>query len=176
MKGCCRWRCTILIRVRSSTVNITWMSHNRSPITYAWRADARAAGWFIHRDGRDRWAWSSYSCEQACRWCVMYMQRINRSWMNLAWLASQWLWRSFTTPTYKINKLKEKHLQNEGIVLPMPWLLSEFGNVSAASNMIAFPARAAEPEASGSHPDRRFRSRYLLRRAGGGTRRLISAC
>jgi 3-oxoacyl-[acyl-carrier-protein] synthase III len=39
---------------------------------------------------------------------------------------------------YKINKLKEKHLQNEGIHLPMPWLLSEFGNVSAASNMIAF--------------------------------------
>jgi 3-oxoacyl-[acyl-carrier-protein] synthase III len=39
---------------------------------------------------------------------------------------------------YKINKLKEKHLQNEGIVMPMPWLLSEFGNVSAASNMIAF--------------------------------------
>jgi 3-oxoacyl-[acyl-carrier-protein] synthase III len=39
---------------------------------------------------------------------------------------------------YKINKLKEKHLQKEGIELPMPWLLSEFGNVSAASNMIAF--------------------------------------
>jgi 3-oxoacyl-[acyl-carrier-protein] synthase III len=39
---------------------------------------------------------------------------------------------------YKINKLKEKQLQGEGIVLPMPWLLSEFGNVSAASNMIAF--------------------------------------
>ena len=39
---------------------------------------------------------------------------------------------------YKINKLKEKHLQNEGSVLPMPWLLSDFGNVSAASNMIAF--------------------------------------
>ncbi|HQU35742.1 MAG TPA: 3-oxoacyl-[acyl-carrier-protein] synthase III C-terminal domain-containing protein [Anaerolineales bacterium] len=39
---------------------------------------------------------------------------------------------------YKINKLKEKHLQNDGIVLPMPWLLSDFGNVSAASNMIAF--------------------------------------
>jgi len=39
---------------------------------------------------------------------------------------------------YKINKLKEKHLQKLGIVLPMPWLLSEFGNVSAASNMIAF--------------------------------------
>jgi 3-oxoacyl-[acyl-carrier-protein] synthase III len=39
---------------------------------------------------------------------------------------------------YKINKLKEKHLQGVGIVLPMPWLLSDFGNVSAASNMIAF--------------------------------------
>ena len=39
---------------------------------------------------------------------------------------------------YKINKLKEKQLQNEGIILNMPWLLSEFGNVSAASNMIAF--------------------------------------
>jgi 3-oxoacyl-[acyl-carrier-protein] synthase III len=39
---------------------------------------------------------------------------------------------------YKINKLKEKHLQNEGIVMPMPWLVTEFGNVSAASNMIAF--------------------------------------
>jgi len=39
---------------------------------------------------------------------------------------------------FKINKLKEKHLQSEGIVLPMPWLLTEFGNVSAASNMIAF--------------------------------------
>jgi 3-oxoacyl-[acyl-carrier-protein] synthase III len=38
----------------------------------------------------------------------------------------------------KINKLKEKHLNNEGITLPMPWLLTEFGNVSAASNMIAF--------------------------------------
>lgn len=38
----------------------------------------------------------------------------------------------------KINRLKEKHLQTEGIQLPMPWLLSEFGNVSAASNMIAF--------------------------------------
>lgn len=39
---------------------------------------------------------------------------------------------------YKINQLKAKHLQREGINLPMPWLLSEFGNVSAASNMIAF--------------------------------------
>ncbi|MGE5072570.1 MAG: 3-oxoacyl-[acyl-carrier-protein] synthase III C-terminal domain-containing protein [Anaerolineae bacterium] len=39
---------------------------------------------------------------------------------------------------YKINKLKEKHLQNEGIVLPMPWVVSDFGNVSAASVMIAF--------------------------------------
>jgi 3-oxoacyl-[acyl-carrier-protein] synthase III len=38
----------------------------------------------------------------------------------------------------KINQLKDKHLQREGINVPMPWLLSEFGNVSAASNMIAF--------------------------------------
>jgi 3-oxoacyl-[acyl-carrier-protein] synthase III len=39
---------------------------------------------------------------------------------------------------YKINKLKEKHLANLGISFPMPWLVSDFGNVSAASNMIAF--------------------------------------
>jgi 3-oxoacyl-[acyl-carrier-protein] synthase III len=39
---------------------------------------------------------------------------------------------------YKINKLKEKQLASLGIKFPMPWLLSEFGNVSAASNMIAF--------------------------------------
>jgi len=39
---------------------------------------------------------------------------------------------------YKINALIEKHLGREGIRFPMPWLLSEFGNVSAASNMIAF--------------------------------------
>lgn len=38
----------------------------------------------------------------------------------------------------KINALKAKHLENEGIQLSMPWILSEFGNVSAASNMIAF--------------------------------------
>lgn len=39
---------------------------------------------------------------------------------------------------YKINKLKQKQLLGDGINLSMPWLLSEFGNVSAASNMIAF--------------------------------------
>jgi len=39
---------------------------------------------------------------------------------------------------YKINQLIEKNLQREGIRIPMPWLLREFGNVSAASNMIAF--------------------------------------
>jgi len=39
---------------------------------------------------------------------------------------------------YKINLLIAKHLSKEGIKLPMPWLLSEFGNVSAASNIIAF--------------------------------------
>jgi 3-oxoacyl-[acyl-carrier-protein] synthase III len=39
---------------------------------------------------------------------------------------------------YKINKLKEKNLAREGIHINMPWVLSEFGNVSAASPMIAF--------------------------------------
>ena len=39
---------------------------------------------------------------------------------------------------YKINRLKEKHLAKLGISFPMPWLISDFGNVSAASNMIAF--------------------------------------
>jgi 3-oxoacyl-[acyl-carrier-protein] synthase III len=38
----------------------------------------------------------------------------------------------------KINRLKAKRLRDSGINLPMPWVLSEFGNVSAASNMIAF--------------------------------------
>lgn len=39
---------------------------------------------------------------------------------------------------YKINQLKEKNLLKEGINIPMPWLVKDFGNVSAASNMIAF--------------------------------------
>jgi len=39
---------------------------------------------------------------------------------------------------YKINALKGKHLNKLGINFPMPWLVSDFGNVSAASNMIAF--------------------------------------
>jgi 3-oxoacyl-[acyl-carrier-protein] synthase III len=39
---------------------------------------------------------------------------------------------------FKINQLLEKNLLKEGIHIPMPWLLREFGNVSAASNMIAF--------------------------------------
>jgi hypothetical protein len=39
---------------------------------------------------------------------------------------------------YKINQLLEKQLHKAGVYVPMPWLLSEFGNVSAASNMIAF--------------------------------------
>ena len=38
----------------------------------------------------------------------------------------------------KINQLVEKTLHREGVPLSMPWLLNEFGNVSAASNMIAF--------------------------------------
>jgi 3-oxoacyl-[acyl-carrier-protein] synthase III len=39
---------------------------------------------------------------------------------------------------YKINLLKAKQLLKEGIEYPMPWLLNDFGNVSAASCMIAF--------------------------------------
>jgi 3-oxoacyl-[acyl-carrier-protein] synthase III len=43
----------------------------------------------------------------------------------------------------KINQLIDKHLRKEGICIPMPWLLNEFGNVSAASNMIAFLRKLA---------------------------------
>jgi 3-oxoacyl-[acyl-carrier-protein] synthase III len=39
---------------------------------------------------------------------------------------------------YKINLLKAKQLLKEGINVPMPWLLHDFGNVSAASCAIAF--------------------------------------
>jgi 3-oxoacyl-[acyl-carrier-protein] synthase III len=39
---------------------------------------------------------------------------------------------------YKINLLKAKQLMKNGVELPMPWLLNDFGNVSAASCMIAF--------------------------------------
>ena len=39
---------------------------------------------------------------------------------------------------FKINSLKAKRLKDKGINIQMPWMLSEFGNVSAASNMIAF--------------------------------------
>lgn len=39
---------------------------------------------------------------------------------------------------YKINMLKGKQLLKAGIEYPMPWLLNDFGNVSAASCMIAF--------------------------------------
>lgn len=42
---------------------------------------------------------------------------------------------------YKINQLKARQLQKEGISFPMPWLLTDFGNVSAASAMIAFCRR-----------------------------------
>jgi 3-oxoacyl-[acyl-carrier-protein] synthase III len=34
--------------------------------------------------------------------------------------------------------LKHKNLSKIGIDLPMPWVIKDFGNVSAASNMIAF--------------------------------------
>lgn len=39
---------------------------------------------------------------------------------------------------YKINLLKAKQLLKNGVQLQMPWLLNDFGNVSAASCMIAF--------------------------------------
>lgn len=45
---------------------------------------------------------------------------------------------------YKINALKAKHLSKLGIEFPMPWLLYDFGNVSAASNMIAFLRKLPE--------------------------------
>jgi 3-oxoacyl-[acyl-carrier-protein] synthase III len=48
---------------------------------------------------------------------------------------------------YKINQLKKKSLAKLGIDLPMPWVLSEFGNVSAASNMIAFLRQLPEMKA-----------------------------
>lgn len=51
---------------------------------------------------------------------------------------------------YKINQLKAKQLQKEGISIPMPWLLSDFGNVSAASAMIAF-MRKLSALAPGDH-------------------------
>ena len=38
----------------------------------------------------------------------------------------------------KINQLKQKTLREDGIDLDMPWLLPEFGNVSAASPIMAF--------------------------------------
>ena len=54
------------------------------------------------------------------------------------------------TARIKINKLLEKNLNKEGVAFPMPWLLSEFGNVSAASNMIAF-LRALPQMQPGQH-------------------------
>lgn len=50
----------------------------------------------------------------------------------------------------KINKLKVKRLRKKGIQFPMPWLLSEFGNVSSASNLIAF-LRQLKHIRSGDH-------------------------
>ena len=38
----------------------------------------------------------------------------------------------------KINSLMQKNLTKLGVNVPMPWVIREFGNVSAASNMIAF--------------------------------------
>jgi 3-oxoacyl-[acyl-carrier-protein] synthase III len=44
----------------------------------------------------------------------------------------------------KINQLKARQLQKEGVSIPMPWLLNDFGNVSAASAMIAFLRKLRE--------------------------------
>ena len=38
----------------------------------------------------------------------------------------------------KINLLKARRLKKQGISFPIPWLLNEFGNVSAAYNIITF--------------------------------------
>lgn len=51
---------------------------------------------------------------------------------------------------FKINLLKAKQLAKEGIEYPMPWLLNDFGNVSAASCMIAF-LRQLNSIKSGDH-------------------------
>jgi 3-oxoacyl-[acyl-carrier-protein] synthase III len=51
---------------------------------------------------------------------------------------------------YKINLLKGKQLLKNGVQLPMPWLLNDFGNVSAASCMIAF-LRQLEKLKPGDH-------------------------
>jgi 3-oxoacyl-[acyl-carrier-protein] synthase III len=45
---------------------------------------------------------------------------------------------------YKINLLKGKQLEKEGISLSIPWLISDFGNVSAASTMICFLRKLPE--------------------------------
>lgn len=50
----------------------------------------------------------------------------------------------------KINLLKAKQLQKEGISIPTPWLVTDFGNVSAASAMIAFLRKLRELKA-GDH-------------------------
>jgi 3-oxoacyl-[acyl-carrier-protein] synthase III len=50
----------------------------------------------------------------------------------------------------KINLLKAKQLMKEGVAIPMPWLLNDFGNVSAASTMIAFLRKLRELRA-GDH-------------------------
>lgn len=51
---------------------------------------------------------------------------------------------------YKINQLKAKQLLKNGISFPMPWTVSDFGNVSAASCVIAF-LRQLENAAPGDH-------------------------
>ena len=73
---------------------------------------------------------------------------------------------------YKINQLKAEAAGKEGIRFPMPWLLSEFGNVSAASNMIAFLRQLPQHASGRPRAVRRLRRRDVLRRAGCGFRNL----
>ena len=63
---------------------------------------------------------------------------------------------------FKINQLKEKHLQKEGIRIPMPWLLDEFGNVERGVKHDRLPAPAAEPARRRPRPDRRIWGGDLL--------------
>jgi 3-oxoacyl-[acyl-carrier-protein] synthase III len=60
----------------------------------------------------------------------------------------------------RINRLMEKHLQREGLPLALRWVVSEFGNVSAASNMIALLRQL---------PDLKSGDRILIYAFGAGT-------
>ena len=62
----------------------------------------------------------------------------------------------------KINKLKEKHLNNEGIHIPMPWLLTEFGNVERGIEYDRLPQAASTNAPGRPRAHRRLRRRHVL--------------